>query len=779
MEFRKRTLSFDAANGSGPQVQTIAETFPRNVTKATAGLTGFSSGYDEQKNRPFGELQFNTETSFEGDSVQVEVSYGLRDWSGTWDDAYKGLVEIIILADLAEVEAGPMREDLQVVDMEFNQATQFFRSSKHLNALNVQPDNAIPLVAGKTMGVRVYVDYDKNSGLPEIADLTGELEIVTSSETIVLAPDSSITPRRDNEINRGVTGHTLNFIVEGQYCRGNVTFRCRVFDEDDETQTSTTVERTMGFTTFQPLKVFLVAFHYTGQGKNLAPLTLPEFQDTMWFSERTFPVPGVTVTGRAIVDDFDRDMEDIGNLDEANKIVRDLKGDSEDVFVGVFPNGVTFGGPTGQQTRGVASSENNTVTIAHEIGHILGRRHAPCAMPSACDNPDYLDDEYPQYASFARHSIGEFGFDTLTDDGNRRVKSPSNNYDFMGYALVNRWISPYTYVALMEPGDPVSGNAAQAASAPGSRGGGPWRPRRSMMLFLDMSIDHCRRVIRRTSFHFEALTSGRKGQPSRFRLEFLDECHKVLGCHKLHEDLPPCTRSCCTQTFYERLIFPEDAHWLVVYDDKDKIYEECIPPVPQMSIDCNYDQANNVFKINWLAQTQQADSDDIWYLVHWQDVDGSWRGLVPRTQERAATIHPRLFGTRTQMRVRVLASSGIATGEIECLLTLPDPRPAVAIVSVAVLSSGHARAVVHDDAGRQLSSPGIIWFDETGRQLASGNVLDIRRIGAAAQVRAVATNFTSRTVEQPAILTIDRATGRPKFAVLSQPDDKNYTKEAK
>jgi hypothetical protein len=75
------------------------------------------------------------------------------------------------------------------------------------------------------------------------------------------------------------------------------------------------------------------------------------------------------------------------------------------------------------------------ITIAHEIGHDWGRRHAPCGGAGGAD---------PSYP-YSLGLIGVYGLDLETME----VKSPSGNTDIMGYCNVKFWISDYTYSAIV------------------------------------------------------------------------------------------------------------------------------------------------------------------------------------------------------------------------------------------------------------------------------------------------------------------------------------------
>jgi hypothetical protein len=73
-------------------------------------------------------------------------------------------------------------------------------------------------------------------------------------------------------------------------------------------------------------------------------------------------------------------------------------------------------------------------TVAHEIGHDWGRRHAPCG---GAGGPDPL---YP----YTLGLIGVYGLDVETQE----VKLPSANTDIMGYCDAKFWISDYNFSAI-------------------------------------------------------------------------------------------------------------------------------------------------------------------------------------------------------------------------------------------------------------------------------------------------------------------------------------------
>jgi hypothetical protein len=46
-------------------------------------------------------LEIKLDTSINDITVTVNGRFGLRDWSGDWDDEYDGSIDFVVLADLA------------------------------------------------------------------------------------------------------------------------------------------------------------------------------------------------------------------------------------------------------------------------------------------------------------------------------------------------------------------------------------------------------------------------------------------------------------------------------------------------------------------------------------------------------------------------------------------------------------------------------------------------------------------------------------------------------
>ena len=100
MQLLSSSVPFPPLSGSGPQVQTTTVTFGSPVSQATAILTGFVAEFSGGNDHHIGQLDIQVSVSaLNGAAVNVNVSFGLRDWSGNWDDQYDGQVFFTVIGE--------------------------------------------------------------------------------------------------------------------------------------------------------------------------------------------------------------------------------------------------------------------------------------------------------------------------------------------------------------------------------------------------------------------------------------------------------------------------------------------------------------------------------------------------------------------------------------------------------------------------------------------------------------------------------------------------------
>jgi hypothetical protein len=754
MEIRLLSLDFSQSlSGSGPRITSQTLVFSVPVTQAVAGLAGYLAEYSGHNDHHLGQLTVQLATAINDNTVTVTGTFGLRDWSGNWDDEYDGNIECVVLADLEGASRQPPRDDLVITGIEVNQAVQYFRTSTYLDPGSVLPDNAIWPAGRKNTGLRVYVDYEPDGTLPPIASLTGGLVIQNGASTVTLSPINPggvITPRQDSSINMAVADQTLNFMIPASLCTGVAEMTCTVWDQADVTKRpSPAFSRSLTFTPVQPLSIFLVGVAYTAVTPSLAAPTQAAISASLSQLIKTYPIGDLVETGYTTLSFGETVTGNLaggcGNgLNDLLSKLSDLRGSSPDIYLGSLPAGVvetpgnSIGGCAPQPGRQAAVYVDLPGDVPHEIGHDLGRGHAPCS-PGACTPPPAnVDPNYPQYGAFPAGSIGVFGFDPTTNT----VFDPSSTFDFMAYRFP-QWVSAYTYNGL---------RGASFGPTPGAGGSGGMAHliagTEIDTLFLGLTITRDRMVARRPSFHFPATFSGSAGCSGQFSVEFQDGGRNPLACAPL---APDCSAGCqCwPKTFLNDVAFPEDSRWMVIYEGDRKLYEEAIPDPPVVAISGSEEQKEGV-ALEWAPEAPATGCP--WYLVQWQD-DDSWRGVAPRQQGTSLIIPRSLFIDSPDLRVRVLASTGIATGIAETILHLENHQPAMPQVSIREVPDESQlpvplpnviNAVIRDSGGRQIRAGRIAWFADEGQQIGLGNAADLRSLEPGEhQIRVVARRLES------------------------------------
>lgn len=100
MEIKKDYLTFGRVKGSGPQTATKDVALSNQATKVAAVLTGFVAEFSGGNDHHLGKLDvFVDATVLTAMSVRVSARFGLRDWSGTWDDEYDGRIDFAVIAE--------------------------------------------------------------------------------------------------------------------------------------------------------------------------------------------------------------------------------------------------------------------------------------------------------------------------------------------------------------------------------------------------------------------------------------------------------------------------------------------------------------------------------------------------------------------------------------------------------------------------------------------------------------------------------------------------------
>ncbi len=302
-------------------------------------------------------------------------------------------------------------------------------------------------------------------------------------------------------------------------------------------------------------------------------------------------------------------------------------------------------------------------TTAHELAHAVGRQHAPCDNVTRCATPANTDDDYPVYSGFDSDSIGEFGVDTVTG----AIKDPAVAHDIMGYSP-NRWISPYTYKALMSRIPATFG----VGPARGEEDQGDWIKIKQPVLFLRLTVERGNKVALAPCFQYRAYPQPQGEIPTTYVAEQRDCSGRVLkhACLSTDAHGGPCDAQHDAQHrswplhIRQGIPFDPKAARLIIYDGDERIYEQAIEAAPAVQLQVGDDPAapRERLLLRWSASGRDCSDEHIWYLVQWRDGHGTWRGLAPRTQVSQLAVPKALFANQQTYALRVLASTGLATG---------------------------------------------------------------------------------------------------------------------
>lgn len=197
-----------------------------------------------------------------------------------------------------------------------------------------------------------------------------------------------------------------------------------------------------------PLRVLFIPIQATRHSATgqIFPSTVENF---LVSTRRWLPVGALESELRATPFVTDRDLtdqEEISGLLNDLQAVRTSESAGDRYYHGIMPavsgipvSGVGFVPPyPGHPARSALTYDDlprAADTVAHELGHNLGRDHSPCGD---------VEDADPSFP-YAGGGIGEPGYD-ITDNA---LRGPGGLYDYMGYCRP-RWTSDYTYRNILE-----------------------------------------------------------------------------------------------------------------------------------------------------------------------------------------------------------------------------------------------------------------------------------------------------------------------------------------
>lgn len=363
--------------------------------------------------------------------------------------------------DLNNNEIGDACEsDLTIANVVLTQVTQ-------------DSSNSVPLIKGKGTWVRVYIDV--GFAQTSMGPVGGLLTFLDSNEAIIkddwgrpicIDPENYITaPSNINPLN---VRHTLNFyippslswLIDGGYLNININDRYLV-SETNPWNNRMIIK--IDYTEIDALNIRFVPVQVKVDGSFCTKPTLEDFLVTSQWMKEVYPINSIRTWESDVIkfdgDGAEIDEESLG-LDLLSKLwLRNLLTNDEvdnmlyyglmcseiDLFtLGVLGRGFVngdeaWGVRTDKEywdgTKLVTQGTYGGAIMAHEIGHNLGRKHAPCG------NPANIDSNYPKYSP-----AGSIGYSAFRGT---EIYEVTDYYDIMSYCDP-QWISPYTYKGLYQ-----------------------------------------------------------------------------------------------------------------------------------------------------------------------------------------------------------------------------------------------------------------------------------------------------------------------------------------
>lgn len=298
--------------------------------------------------------------------------------------------------------------------------------------------STVPLVAGRNGYLRVFVVANQsNSARPDVRVQLAAQGV--PAQTFTLTATSSVPER----VNEGSLGSSWNLEVPGSLIRPGLTVMAEVDAENGVEESNETDNRFPALgskaLTVQAVPAARIRFISVQQGSE-APGDVTNTNRLIDMARRVHPLNGVDID----VDPAVFPTAALGPRGEGwGQMLSDIDGKrvtegTDRIYYGVVKLGYgreagLVGLTLGQgvpTAAGWDDAGDAGRVVAHELGHVWGRKHSPCGGP-----PD-VDGIYP----YSNGRIGVFGMDVA----GTALKPPSSP-DIMSYCFSSPWISDYTY----------------------------------------------------------------------------------------------------------------------------------------------------------------------------------------------------------------------------------------------------------------------------------------------------------------------------------------------
>jgi hypothetical protein len=321
----------------------------------------------------------------------------------------------------------------------------------------------VPLVAGRDALLRVFPVANQINALNPLVhvDLRNGGATLWQAD---LRPAASSLPTLVNEAN---AADSCNVVVPGSFIQPGCTLALTLDPFNtllDSDRSNNSLTLTPVVQTVKTLKLTLVPVTQQSLTGNVtAGRTLASWTDRV---QRMYPLATVDlVQAGGLVTSANLNTADTATKDGAgwSQALRELETKrvveaSDRIYFGVVKvsySGGTAGigyvpnSPLANHCSGLAWDKtgyqdggNYPEVLAHELGHIFGRYHAPCGVTDP-------DPAWPADPAHAGALIGAWGWDYAAGSIAAGLKSPAIFEDIMSYCHGD-WVSDYTYKGILD-----------------------------------------------------------------------------------------------------------------------------------------------------------------------------------------------------------------------------------------------------------------------------------------------------------------------------------------
>ena len=589
------------------------------------------------------------------------------------DSIYGGIATGIVGAAL-ELPPG-----IQIAGVETTQAIQFFNLNKQGSGAGA--DNSVPLVAGKELVLRVYVERRTGPTGYVPATVTARVRIGARELLPLNGPIPVLAP---GLLQRSNLNHTLNFRVPAALCHGTRTITVRAFDAAEVPPwagtgvglevgvirvSSTSETLAVRFREVPPIRVSAVLINFTGNDLNLPAPPATALLDTLARFLPMLPTHGFDF-GPCEQFQYGESLAVRAGWDTLLDRIADKRSLSSVLtfFVGLLPE-KTMEQVKDATLRGIGrpgvavGSRNDTRALSHEFGHATRIEHV-----DAGGAPAPFDAAYPTYGSFPFGSIGEFGLDTAR----MTLFNPATAQDRMTYsdsANVNfptgTWISPYHYQKMM--------NSLIASE------GTSWVTI-VVTLVMNFRVHRDGRVELRPSYLATGIPPRDAGRPTRpVMLDLVGRDGTVLGSHRCHVHNPYQDPDGAYLDFHEVLPWSTEVARVVVVREREVVGTIDVgerPPRIRLGELHRVTRDGDLARLDWAV-------DDIdgphHAAVRYSNDDGrSWYALATGLTEGRYLVDLDALPGGERCRLEVIVSSGLqsAAAQTEPFDVRRKPRQA-------------------------------------------------------------------------------------------------------